>query len=165
MYLKPENRAVSMKFQPLNMYLSFFFITQMIIYFLISEILKTRVSNRFFSTQYPFVFVLAGKNTKWILCSRKIGVKCAYCRFLKYKIFFHPFRKTKTFLKTFTYYLQSRIQVGYFKKKFLVSFEKTFMLPPENITRKETKHNRWNHRTFQTWFQYKNLVFGVALKN
>ena len=27
------------------------------------------------------------------------------------------------------------------------------------------RNTRWNHRTFQTQFQYKNLVFGVALKN
>ena len=28
------------------------------------------------------------KNTKWILCSQKIGVKCAYLRFLMYNGYF-----------------------------------------------------------------------------
>jgi hypothetical protein len=27
-------------------------------------------------------------NTKWILCKRIIGVKCAYLRFLIYKVYF-----------------------------------------------------------------------------
>ena len=33
-------------------------------------------------TQYPFEFVLVGRESKWILYSQKIGVKCAYLRFL-----------------------------------------------------------------------------------
>ena len=39
----------------------FFETKQMIIYICTSEILKTSVQNRFFGTQYPFVFVLAGR--------------------------------------------------------------------------------------------------------
>ena len=28
------------------------------------------------------------ENTKWILCDRKIGVKCAYLRFLRTNVYF-----------------------------------------------------------------------------
>ena len=40
---------------------AFFKTNLMIIYICTSEILKTRVENRFLGAQYPFLFVLAGR--------------------------------------------------------------------------------------------------------
>ena len=42
-----------------------------------SEILKFVFNTNFQHTQYLFGLVWAGDNSKWILCSRKTGVKCA----------------------------------------------------------------------------------------
>ena len=44
--------------------------------------------NKFFGTQYPFNLCGQVENIKWILCSPKICVRCAYLRFLIYKIYF-----------------------------------------------------------------------------
>ena len=44
-----------------NVFIILFETNQMIIYICTSEILKTRVINCFFSTQYPFEFVWAGR--------------------------------------------------------------------------------------------------------
>ena len=58
-------------------FIVFFETDQMIIYCCISEILKTRVWNQFFGAQYPFVFVLAGREYKMDFVLSKNGVKCA----------------------------------------------------------------------------------------
>ena len=57
----------------------------MIIYFCTSEILKTRVKNRFWVHNISLYLCGQVENTNWILCSRKIGVKCAFLRFMMYK--------------------------------------------------------------------------------
>ena len=54
----------------------------MIIYFHTSEILKTRFKNRFSVHNNHLYLCGQVENTKWILCSRKMGIKCAYLRFL-----------------------------------------------------------------------------------
>ena len=73
----------------------------MIIYICTSEILKTRVYNRFLGTQYLFVFVLAGREYKMDIVLSKNGVKCAvfkisdvqvefrYCSINAFKFFNH----------------------------------------------------------------------------
>ena len=61
-FLKLEIRFVCREFLTFKSVIFVFFETnQMIIYKFTSEILKTRVYNRFFGTQYLFVFVLAGR--------------------------------------------------------------------------------------------------------
>jgi hypothetical protein len=52
------------------------------------------------------------EDTKWILCYRKIGVKCAYLRFLMYKVNFTLLvikSKTRSYhnFKSLTYYYRS----------------------------------------------------------
>jgi hypothetical protein len=61
-YLKLEIRVACREFIAFRYVVIVFFETkQMIIYIFTSEILKTRVLNRFFGTQYSFVFLLGGR--------------------------------------------------------------------------------------------------------
>ena len=48
----------------------------MIIYICTSEILKTHVKNQLFGTQYPLVFVLAGREYYMDIVLLKTGVNC-----------------------------------------------------------------------------------------
>ena len=75
-------------FIPINTYFCLFQINLIIIYIFKSEILKTRVKTGF--SVYNINLYLCGRveNTKWILCSCKIGVKCAYLKFLMYNVYF-----------------------------------------------------------------------------
>ena len=60
----------------------------MIIHICSSEILKTRVKTGFLVHNIHLYLSGQVENTKWILCSRKIGgVKCAYLRFLMFKYY------------------------------------------------------------------------------
>ena len=62
MYLKLEIRVGYREFLAFKYIVIIFLETkQMIIYICTSEIFTTRVENWFFGTQYPFVFVLAGR--------------------------------------------------------------------------------------------------------
>ena len=61
----------------------------MIIYICTSKILKTCVFKTCFSV-HNIHLCWQVENTKLILCSQKTGVKCAYLRFLMYKIFLVP---------------------------------------------------------------------------
>ena len=55
-------RVVCKNFLAFKYVFMFFFETnQMNIYISSSEIMKTRVKNRFFGTQYPFAFVWVGR--------------------------------------------------------------------------------------------------------
>ena len=58
----------------------FFETKQIIIYICTSEILKTRVKIGFSVHNIHLYWQV--EDTKWRLCCRKIGVKCAYLRFL-----------------------------------------------------------------------------------
>ena len=61
-YLKLEIRVAFREFLAIKYVVIVFFKTKpMIIYISTSEILKTRVKNRFLGTHYSFVFVLAGR--------------------------------------------------------------------------------------------------------
>ena len=57
-------------------------------YICTSEILNTRVYNRFFGTQYPFVFVLAVRENLMYNVLSKNGVKCAVFKIFNLQIDF-----------------------------------------------------------------------------
>ena len=64
MYLKIEICDVCREFLAFKYVVIVFFETkQMVIYIYKSEILKTCIENRFFGTQYPFIFVWAGRES------------------------------------------------------------------------------------------------------
>ena len=60
----------------------------MINYICTSEILKTRVENRFFGTQYSFLFVLAGREYQMDIVLAKNGVKYAVFKISDVQIVF-----------------------------------------------------------------------------
>ena len=66
-----------------DIFVVFFETNQMIIYIHTSEILKGSVKNRFLVHNIQTYLCGQVENTKWILCSGKIGVKYAYLRFLR----------------------------------------------------------------------------------
>ena len=57
----------------------------MIIYICTSEILKTRVLNRFLVHNIHLYLCRQVEDAKWILCYRKTDVKCMFLRFLMHK--------------------------------------------------------------------------------
>ena len=84
-YLKLEIRVACREFLAFKYVVIVYFETkQMIIYICTLKILKTRVSVR----NIRLYLCWQVEDTKWILCCRKIGVKCAYLRFLIYKDYF-----------------------------------------------------------------------------
>ena len=73
---------------PLNTYLSFFRNkSDGNLYMYIRTKENSRLNPGFLHIIHLYLCVQV-KNTKWILCSQKIGVKCAYLRFLMYNGYF-----------------------------------------------------------------------------
>ena len=60
----------------------------MIIYICTLEIFKTLVKTNFWVRNIHLYLCWQVEDTKWILCCRKTDVKCAYLRFLIYKVYF-----------------------------------------------------------------------------
>ena len=62
------------------------------------------------------------EDTKWILCCRKIGVKCAYLRFLMYKRYFIIDKQIARHFVQYTECLYATLPIPFYVTQFLDPF-------------------------------------------